>query len=65
MYFCNVKIEKKKHDASQGIIGKQNNSNPLRKMGQCDSVYSSQANDFCRKYTYDMLEEKPRIRKVF
>ena len=27
-------------------------------MGQCDSVYSSQANDFCRKYTYDMLGRK-------
>ena len=27
-------------------------------MGQCDSVYSSISNDFCRKYTYDMLGRK-------
>jgi hypothetical protein len=27
-------------------------------MGQCDSVYSSIPNDFCRKYTYDMLGRK-------
>ncbi|MFA7402268.1 MAG: hypothetical protein WCZ21_07060, partial [Bacteroidales bacterium] len=40
---------------AKGIIGKGNNSNPLRKMGQCDSVYSSQPDDFGRRYTYDML----------